>query len=115
MGRLVRPALIAAVVLALTIPTISPSFAQTNTSSGQALTVVNTDGQGINFRVSPGGAPVGSWPEGAKMTEVGDSKQASGRTWRNVRAPDGTTGWIAADFLSGSPVTSTKEKASKTS
>lgn len=102
MGRLVRTSLIIVVILALMIPNISSSFAQSGTSSGQALTVVNTDGQGVNFRASPGGAPIGSWADGSKMTEVGDSKQASGRTWRNVRAPDGTTGWIASDFLSNS-------------
>jgi SH3-like domain-containing protein len=102
MGRLVRPTLIVTVLLTLMVPNITPSFAQTGSSGGQALTVVKTEGQGVNFRTSPGGAPVGSWPDGARMTEVGDSKQVNGRTWRNVRAPDGTTGWIASDYLSGS-------------
>jgi SH3-like domain-containing protein len=79
--------------------TISSSFAQGTT--GATLTVSNTGGSGVNFRATPGGAIIKTFPEGTKMLLVGDSQQADGKTWRNVRSPDGVVGWMAADFLSG--------------
>jgi SH3-like domain-containing protein len=97
-----RKSVPAAVAFALLIAsaTISSSFAQ-GTAGGATLTVSNTGGSGVNFRATPGGAIIKTFPEGTKMLVVGDNQQADGRSWRNVRSPDGVVGWMAADFLSG--------------
>src|SRR3954464_1604854 len=60
------------------------------------------------LRDAPGGAQIGSYPEGSSMTLVSnDVKQAAGRDWRNVKGPDGKSGWMAALLLLGDslPVT----------
>lgn len=116
MGRRVRllPYITA---IGLLVAAVVPTWAQTSTGSSQTYVVANTEGAGVNFRSSPGGTDIGSWPEGARMTEIGEMRQASGRNWRNVRAPDGTTGWVAADFLvvAGAPSPSTAPSGSQSS
>jgi SH3-like domain-containing protein len=66
------------------------------------VTVTGTDGTGVNFRITPGGAAIGSFQDGTKLTIAGENREANGRSWRNVRSPDGVVGWVAADYLSGS-------------
>jgi SH3-like domain-containing protein len=34
---------------------------------------------------------------------VGEDFSGPDRVWKNVRDPDGTTGWVAADFLQAVP------------
>jgi len=97
-----RKSVPAAVAFALLMAsaTIPSSFAQ-GSAGGTTLTVANTGGTGLNFRATPGGSIIKTFPEGTKMLLVGDSQQADGKTWRNVRSPDGVVGWMSADFLSG--------------
>jgi hypothetical protein len=63
--------------------------------------VGNTEGQGANLRQRPSAtAPVvKSVPEGTTVELIGPDQQADGRAWRNVRDPEGSTGWIAAELL----------------
>jgi SH3-like domain-containing protein len=97
-----RKSIPAAVAFALLMAsaTIPSSLAQ-GTVGGTTLTVSNTGGTGLNFRATPGGSIIKTFPEGTKMLLVGDSQQADGKNWRNVRSPDGIVGWMSADFLSG--------------
>jgi hypothetical protein len=64
--------------------------------------VVNTSGHGVWLRRDPAGEGLGVWPDGAPMTIVGPIRAAAGRDWRQVRAPDGQVGWVAAELLAGS-------------
>ena len=100
MERLRKSVPAVAFALLMASATIPSSFAQ-GTTGATTLTVSNTGGSGVNFRATPGGAIIKTFPEGTKMLLVGDSQQADGKTWRNVRSPDGVVGWMAADFLSG--------------
>jgi SH3-like domain-containing protein len=107
----------AAVAFALLIVGVSSTstFAQT-AGNGAQVTVTGTSGSGVNFRVTPGGAAIASFPDGTKLTVVGQDQQATGRTWRNVRSPDGVVGWVAADYLSGTaqaPGSSTTQAANR--
>jgi hypothetical protein len=97
-----RKSVPAAVAFALLLASaaIPSSFAQ-GTASGTSVTVSGTGGSGLNFRSTPGGSIIRTFPEGTKMLLVGDSQQAAGRTWRHVRSPEGIVGWMAADYLSG--------------
>jgi hypothetical protein len=61
--------------------------------------VRGTGADGLVVRREPGGERIGLVPEGQTVTDLGEEQLAEGRRWRKVRAPDGTTGWAAADFL----------------
>ncbi len=76
-------------------PTISP----TPQPSPQAFTVGNTDGQGVYLRRSPLGERIRAWPDGTVMIAIGGDQIVDGKTWRNVKDPDGNDGWALADYL----------------
>jgi hypothetical protein len=100
--RLRNPVLSAVVAYVLVAASmhIPSTFAQ-STTSGPTVTVSGTGGSGLNFRATPGGSIIRTFPLGTRMIVVGNDQQAEGRTWRNVRSPDGVVGWMAADYLSG--------------
>ena len=56
------------------------------------------------LRREPGGERVSLAEEGQFVADLGEERLEAGRAWRRVRAPDGTEGWAAAEFLA-SPVT----------
>lgn len=71
-------------------------------SEGTAwVRVAGTDGVGVSIRNRPGTAAqrVSVAAEGARLQVVGPDADADGRTWKNVRGPDGATGWVAAQYL----------------
>lgn len=55
----------------------------------------------VNFRSGPGyaGAIVRSYPAGATGAIAGAGRNADGFHWSNVRMSDGSTGWMASQFL----------------
>ena len=67
----------------------------------QAAVVRGTGGSGARLREQPGnaGAIIMVLSEGTPLLIVGADRAADGMTWRNVRAPNGNTGWIAAQFV----------------
>jgi hypothetical protein len=94
--------------------TISPAPVRTGTpaagatleSGSRVYVIANTDGQSIYIRRNPAdpSSRVRLWPAGAIMVSAGEAdRQADGRTWKNVRDPDGTVGWVAIDFLAPRP------------
>ena len=92
----------AAVAFALLMASASipSSFAQ-GTAGGTTVTVSGTGGSGLNFRAAPNGSIIRSYPLGTRVMVVGSDQQVAGRSWKNVRSPDGVVGWMAADYLSG--------------
>ena len=63
-----------------------------------------TGNDGLVIRSEPGREPVGLVREGQVVVDLGDERQAEGRSWRRVRASDGTEGWAATEFLASPTV-----------
>ena len=79
-------------------PTIAP---ESPTDTGTITCVVgNTGGEGVFIRSAPQtGEKIEAWWDGSKMVQIGPDEVAGGRSWKNVRDPDGNTGYVAADYL----------------
>lgn len=77
-------------------PTGVPTAAQ-----GAQFRVNGTETQGLFLRsdASTDATILATLPEGTLVTVIGEDKPGPNYTWKNVRAPDGTEGWAAADFL----------------
>jgi hypothetical protein len=66
------------------------------------LVVAHTDGVGARLRTAPVTGPVARLlGEGTAVVEIGSELDIDGAGWRQVRAPDGISGWMAADLLQG--------------
>jgi hypothetical protein len=62
--------------------------------------VDNTGGSGVLVRVKPGSdLIVGGWLDETYLEVVGDDLTAGGQLWRFVRGPDGSTGWVPAQYV----------------
>ena len=67
----------------------------------QTLVVAHTDGAGARLRTAPAtGSVARLLSDGTAVVVIGSEMQVGGTAWAQVRAPDGTPGWMAADFLS---------------
>lgn len=85
----------------------TPAVTPRPTATPAYYVVANTAGQGVYIRASTVMTDrVKAWPEGTLMVQVGPDGEGDGRAWKNVRAPDGTVGWIPAQFLSLAPAPS---------
>ena len=69
--------------------------------SVQRVRVANTGGEGASLREQPSTSAtrVKGLTDGTVLEVIGADQQAEGRAWRNVRDPEGATGWVAAEFL----------------
>ena len=65
------------------------------------MVVRGTGGAGARLRGQPGnnGPIITVVLEYTPLVVVGADRQADGIVWRNVRAPNGLEGWIAASFV----------------
>lgn len=68
---------------------------------GQIVVVRGTGGTGARLRAQPGNAGqiITVIPEYTPLVVVGPDRIVDGIAWRNVRAPNGAEGWIAASFV----------------
>lgn len=89
-------------------PEAQPEPSQPAQSEGEVsqpaderLRVAGTDGDGVNLRAAPSAsaALVKTIPEGAVLQALGAPRQNEGRSWRNVREPEGASGWVAAEYV----------------
>ena len=65
-----------------------------------ALKVGNTDGEGVYIRRTPRmDDRIRPWRDGTPMVVIGPVVVGDGQTWNHVRAPDGTEGYIPAQYL----------------
>jgi hypothetical protein len=73
-----------------------PTRAATPTLSGEQRRVINTDGQGVALRGSPGGPrlPGRGYDEGAVVSAF----ETSGE-WTHIRGDDGREGWVLSVTL----------------
>ena len=83
-------------------PTPIPATAPA--SAPERLVVANTGRSGVNLRVRAGDRAqrLKTLPEGTALEVAGADETADGLLWRNVRDPNGTVGWVSAQFVRGS-------------
>jgi hypothetical protein len=63
------------------------------------MRVGNTDGEGVFLRRTPAMADrIRAYSEGTQLQVIGPDTEGEGRQWRHVRAPDGTEGYVPAEF-----------------
>ena len=61
--------------------------------------VGNTDGEGVYLRNSPAMDDKNkAYPDGTALTIIGDDVTGDGQTWKHVKAPDGTEGYVPAQY-----------------
>jgi len=59
--------------------------------------VANTGGDGVFLRRTPqNGDRLAAWPDQTRLEEIGPEQTTNGTTWRHVRAPDGSEGYVPA-------------------
>lgn len=75
-------------------PVVTPSPVATE----RFFVVANTGGDGVVLRRTPGGQQLDVYQDGTRLEQIGPDREVQGVTWRNVRAPDGTEGWVSAEF-----------------
>jgi membrane protease YdiL (CAAX protease family) len=78
-----------------------PSTEGSNAATGQIVVVRGTGASGARLRGQPGnnGQVLAVIPEYTPLVVVGPDRNVDGIVWRNVRAPNGSEGWIAASFV----------------
>jgi hypothetical protein len=85
----------------LSVGTAEPTTAPTEIDPGTLVVVQGTKGGGLNLRQQPTtyAKVVTNAREGTVLTVLEGPKEADGYQWWRVRAPDGTEGWGAGDWL----------------
>ena len=92
----------APVALITAPPSSEPQPASPTRATAARSRVTGTGTDGLSLRAEPRSSSerLKILPDGAELELSGDEQEAEGRTWRAVRDPsDGTTGWVAAEFL----------------
>ena len=73
-------------------------------ATGRVLVVGNTGGAGVYLRRTPRlDDRDTAYRDGTRLEQIGDDITADGITWHHVRAPDGKTGWVPAQYTVESP------------
>jgi hypothetical protein len=70
-------------------------------AQGAQFQVINTGSEGLFLRPNPNtdNQVLMTLEEGSIVTIIGEDFVGPDRIWKNVRAPDGTEGWAASDWL----------------
>jgi hypothetical protein len=50
-------------------------------------------------RAPADGERINVWPEGTRLTLLSEERRVDSRTWRLIRGPDGSKGWMASEYL----------------
>lgn len=85
--------------------TVPPPTAPTASATAEAtLFVGNTGGEGVYLRATPRMDDLlRPWPENTPMVVISPRIEGDGHMWERVRAPDGSEGYIPAEYLVGHP------------
>lgn len=77
------------------VPTVQPTALPTK----RFFVVANTDGDGVFLRRTPqSGERLGAYAEQTRLEEVGTELTVGGINWRHVRTPDGSEGFVPAQY-----------------
>lgn len=96
------PAPVAATTVPIA-PTVAPAPTPT-TPVKRFFIVANTGGAGVYIRRSPQLADrLAAWPDTTRLEEIGPETVVDGITWRHVRAPNGATGYVPAQYTAPAP------------
>ena len=69
------------------------------TEAARSFVVANTGGEGVYLRRTPRLADRDTaYVDGTRLTAIGADAQGEGLTWHHVRAPDGKTGYVPAQY-----------------
>ncbi len=75
-------------------PTVAPTVA-----AAKVYVVANTGGEGVFLRQAPKtGTKLSAWAENTRLEEISPAQQVAGAGWLHVRAPDGSEGYVPAQF-----------------
>lgn len=92
----------------LTTNTPTPELTTTAEVFGKVYLVGNTGGDGVYIRRTYHMEDkIKAWPDGTAMVEISGWLQVGDRLWRHVVDPDGTEGYVPAEYL----VPETKDEA----
>jgi hypothetical protein len=83
-----------------------PAAAGAGIAVGSKVTIVDTGGNGLNFREQPSRTAnkIRSLPEGSVHEVIGGPQEADGLVWWQLKDPsDGVTGWGAQNYLKVAP------------
>ena len=64
----------------------------------EIFVVIGTEREGLKLRRTPGGEQLGTYREFTRLEQIGPDQDVNGMLWRNVRAPGGPEGWVAAEY-----------------
>lgn len=71
-----------------------------STTAPTTMVVGNTDGMGVYMRRTPNlGDRLRAWPDNTRMEVLERDITSEGRSWLKVRAPDGSEGFVPAEYL----------------
>lgn len=82
-------------------PPVIPSVLPTQVVAANRMFVVaNTGGDGVFLRRTPQyGDKMAAWPDNTPLEEIGPERTVNGVLWHLVRAPDGTEGYVPAQYI----------------
>jgi hypothetical protein len=81
-----------------------PTVTAQPASSANTVYVGNTDGEGVYLRNSPAMDDKNTaYPDGTALTIIGEDVSGDGQTWKHVKAPDGTEGYVPTQYTTNSP------------
>lgn len=80
----------------LAVPTTLPTAPA---ARQRVFVVAHTGGDGVFLRRTPQyGDKMAAWADETALTEIGPERNVNGTVWRQVRAPDGTEGYVPAQY-----------------
>jgi hypothetical protein len=93
-GRLTTPAAtVAGGQAGATVTSAAPA------NAARTFAVANTGGEGVYLRRTPRLADRDTaYVEGTQLVAIGADEQGEGQSWHHVRAPDGKTGYVPAQY-----------------
>ena len=81
-------------------PTAASPQSIAATDAPATMVVGNTDSMGVHMRRTPRmGDRLRAWPDSTRMEVLERGVTSEGRNWVKVRAPDGSEGYIPAEYL----------------
>ncbi len=90
--------------LVLPAPATLVPTATVTPPTARSFVVANTGGDGVFLRRSPAnGQRLAAWAEQTVLIEIGPEQTQNGVVWRHVRTPDGTEGFVPAQYTTVKP------------